>query len=340
MSCPLHWTSNPSPSCPCWTTDCSLSETTSALASAVPSGCDSAVERLGAHGVGGRELRDVDLLARPLLERARAHDVTELDDRLVDRDARGRVGDDDERPVPVGLRRDRQRRVAEFLGGDRRGLHDLGGRRDLTGEALHRSASCTAPLPAPRHRCGSLPRQTLTLPVLARKGSRTGQMLPRPARPADRSSPSPSPRPRRRWRRRGRALCPAPGPPVDLAAPSTSPSSSFRPARLPSLLARQWSRREGRPTSSSSSSRSRDARPRRRASTRPRSTSRSTPTRSIPPAPATGSVSSGATMSAVTTVSIPSVATVIAPPGVVSASASLDCPIGPRSPGLSTRMPT
>ena len=28
VSCPLHWTSNPSPRCPCWKTDCSLSETT------------------------------------------------------------------------------------------------------------------------------------------------------------------------------------------------------------------------------------------------------------------------------------------------------------------------
>ena len=62
-------------------------------------GCNRAVECLDADGVGRGELRDVDVLTRPLLEHACACDVAELDDRLVDRDARGRVGDDDERPL-------------------------------------------------------------------------------------------------------------------------------------------------------------------------------------------------------------------------------------------------
>ena len=187
-------------------------------------GCDSAVERLRADGIGSSELRDVDLLARPLLEHAGADDVTELDDRLIDRDACGGVGRNDERPLLARLGSDRQRRVAESLRRDRRGVHDLHRRCDLTGESLHGTAVGFGALPDRRvgtARCRSRHRGCLIRrDRRCRSDDRLRIALVRPTTPV----PVPVPDPGAGGAGERRALGPAPGPPVDLAAPAPVPA--------------------------------------------------------------------------------------------------------------------
>ena len=178
------------------------------------------------------------------------------------------------------LRRDRQRRVAEFLGGDRRGVHDLHRRCDLTGESLHGPAVGFGALPDRRvgtARCRSRHRGCLIRHATAPPAGRTSLASRSSGRPLQSHS---------QFQTQAQVAQARPRFWAQLQAqPSSSRLQLQSQLQLPACSSAVASRSTTLPTGEViprpvPARRSRSARPRRRASTRPRSTSRSTPTRS------------------------------------------------------------